>query len=55
MTDKRKNNGGARLGSGPKKKDPLDKKVTVPFQIKLRNVEKAKAKIQPIVDRINKK
>ncbi len=51
--DNRKNNGGARLGTGPKPKNPDDKKVTVPFQIKRKHVETAKAKIQPIVDKIN--
>lgn len=53
--DKRKYNGGARPGSGPKLKDEAEKKVTVPFQIKRKHVEAAKAKIQPIVDKINSK
>jgi hypothetical protein len=45
--------GGARPNSGPKKKDPKEKKVTVAFYIKRKHVEKAKAKIKPIVDKIN--
>lgn len=53
--DKRKNNGGAGRGQGRKPVDEMEKKVTVPFQIKRKHVEAAKAKIQPIVDRINKK
>ena len=53
--DKRKNNGGARPGTGPKKLPPGEKKVTVPFQIKQKHVEKAKVKIQSIVDKINSK
>ena len=55
MIDKRKNNGGARPGSGPKKKDPQEKKVPLTFQIKRKHLGKAKAEIQPIVDKINKK
>jgi len=51
--DKRKNNGGARVGTGPKLKDEMEKKVTVSFQIKRKHIETAKAKIQPIVDKIN--
>lgn len=53
--DKRKMNGGARLGTGPKPKDEMEKKVTVSFQIKRKHVEAAKAKIQPVVDKINSK
>lgn len=51
--DKRKNNGGARLGTGPKLKDEQEKKVTVNFQIKRKHVEFAKAKLQPLIDKIN--
>lgn len=53
--DNRKYNGGARPGTGPKPKVPDEKKVTVSFQIKRKHIEVAKAKIQPIVDRINLK
>jgi hypothetical protein len=48
------NRGGARPNSGPKKIDPQEKKVTVAFYIKRKHVEKAKKKIKPIVDKINK-
>ena len=51
--DKRKLNGGARVGSGPK---PIDEnEVTVSFYIKKKHIEAAKAKIQPLVDKINSK
>ncbi len=53
--DKRKYNGGARPGSGPKPIDPEEKKVPVPFYVKRKHVKEAKGKIQPIVDKINKK
>jgi hypothetical protein len=53
--DKRKLNGGARAGSGPKPIDENEKKVTVSFYIKKKHVEAAKEKIQPIVDNINSK
>lgn len=53
--DKRINNGGARPGSGPKPKDEQEKKVTVSFQIKRKHVEAAKAKLQPLIDKINSK
>jgi hypothetical protein len=43
MPDKRKNNGGARKGSGPKPINPEEKKVTVIFYIKKKYVEKFKA------------
>lgn len=52
--DLRKNNGGARTGTGPKPKPEEEKKVTVSFQVKRKHVDNAKAKIQPLVDRINK-
>lgn len=51
--EKRNPRGGARPNSGPKKKDPQEKKVTVAFYIKRKHVEKAKAEIKPIVDKIN--
>jgi hypothetical protein len=51
--DKRKLNGGARQGTGPKPKDEMEKKVTVSFQIKRKHVEAAKAIIKPLVDGIN--
>jgi hypothetical protein len=47
--------GGARPGSGPKPLPPSEKKVTVCFQVKSKHKEKAKRKIQPIVDKINLK
>lgn len=53
--DKRKNNGGARLGTGPKPKDEMEKKVTIGFQIKRKHIEAAKAKLQPLIDKINSK
>lgn len=53
--DKRKFNGGARTGTGPKPKDEMEKKVTVSFQIKRKHVEAAKAKLQPLIDKINSK
>lgn len=53
--DKRKYNGGARTGTGPKPIDPKEKKVMVPFYIKKKHVETAKKKIQPIVDKLNSK
>lgn len=46
--------GGARPGSGRKSKPDAEKKVTVAFQIRKKNVEKAKALIQPILDKLNK-
>ncbi len=55
MKDKRKNNGGARVGTGPKPIDEIEKKVTVFFYIKKKHVETAKAKLQPLVDKINSK
>ncbi len=55
MIDKRKNNGGARSGTGPKLKNENEKKVTVSFYIKKKHVEAAKAKLQPLVDKINSK
>lgn len=51
--DKRKLNGGARLGTGPKLKDDQEKKVTVAFQIKRKHVASAKSELQPLVDKIN--
>lgn len=53
MTDKRKNNGGARPGSGRAPINPDEKKVTVIFYIKKKHIEKAKKQLQPIVDSIN--
>ena len=53
--DKRKLNGGARAGTGPKPKDEQEKKVTVAFQIKRKHVEAAKAKLQRLIDKINSK
>lgn len=53
MIQKNSTRGGARPNSGPKKKDPQEKKVTVAFYIKRKHVEKAKAEIKPIVDKIN--
>jgi hypothetical protein len=50
-----KQRGGARAGSGPKPIDENEKKVTVIFYIKKKHVEAAKAKLQPIVDKINAK
>lgn len=52
--DKRKNNGGARPGSGPKPKDPREKKVQLTFMVKQKAAYLAKMKIQPIIDKINK-
>jgi len=52
--DKRKNNGGKRPGSGPKKKEVEEKKVQVVIGIKSKNVEAFKAKIKPVVDRMNR-
>ncbi len=54
-TDNRKNNGGARPGSGPKEIDPAEKKEPVTFYVKAKHAKIAKAKIQPIIDKINKK
>jgi len=51
--DKRKLNGGARIGTGPKLKDEQEKKVTVAFQIKRKHVKAAKVKLQPLIDKIN--
>lgn len=53
--DKKKNRGGARIGTGPKPIDENEKKVTVSFYIKKKHVEAAKAKLQPLVDKINSK
>lgn len=53
--DLRKNNGGARVGAGAKPKSEAEKRVTVSFQIKKKHVDNAKAKIQPIVNKINLK
>ncbi len=50
-----KQRGGARAGTGPKPIDENEKKVTVSFYIKKKHVEAAKAKIQPLVDKINSK
>ncbi len=55
MEDKRKNNGGKRANTGPKTIDEMEKKVTVSFYIKKKHVEAAKAKLQPLVDKINSK
>jgi len=52
-TDNRKNNGGARAGSGKKALPDGEKKVTVSFQIKSKFVGKAKLELQKIVDKIN--
>lgn len=51
----KKNRGGARLGSGPKLIDEMEKKVTVSFYIKKKHVEAAKVKLQALVDKINSK
>lgn len=55
MKDKQKTRGGARIGTGPKPIDEMEKKVTVSFYIKKKYVEAAKAKLQPLVDKINAK
>jgi hypothetical protein len=55
MKPKKDNRGGARPGAGHPTLPPEEKKVTVCFQIKSKHKEKAKRKIQPIVDEINKK
>ena len=51
---KKETRGGARDGAGRKSKPGAEKKVTVIFYIKQKHVETARAKIQPIVDRLNK-
>ena len=51
--DKRVNNGGSRIGAGAKRKNPEEKKVTIPFQIKRKHIEKAKKLLKPLVDEIN--
>lgn len=51
--DGRKNNGKHSKGGGAPKKDPLDVKKTVPFQIKLKHVDEAKRLIKPIIDALN--
>lgn len=55
MTDKRINNGGSRPGSGRKPKPDDEKKLTISFYVKKKHKQTAIAKIQPIVDRLNKK
>lgn len=55
MEDKRKNNGGPRTGSGRPPVADNEKKVTVSFYIKSKHLAIARAKIQPIVDKINSK
>lgn len=52
-TDLRKYNGGDRPGSGRKSLPDDEKKVTVNFYIKKKHIEKARKRIQPIVDKIN--
>jgi hypothetical protein len=49
-----KKRGGARSGSGPKRKDPDEKKQTVHFMVKRKYVDIARGIIKPIVDQINK-
>lgn len=53
--DKRKNNGGARPGSGPKPKPEGERKVTLSFQVKQKHVATTRPKIQIIIDKINAK
>ncbi len=51
----KKTKGGAREGAGRRFIDPMEKKVTVAFQIKRKHIVAAKDKLQPIIDKINSK
>lgn len=51
--DKRKDNGGDRPGSGPKKIAPAEKKEPITFYVKAKLRDAARAKIQPIIDKLN--
>lgn len=53
--DKKPTRGGARENAGRTALPDDEKKVTVSFQIKKKHVAAAKAKLQPIINRMNKK
>jgi hypothetical protein len=46
--------GGSRPGAGRLSKPADEKRVTLIFYVKSKNVEKARAKIKPIIDKLNK-
>jgi hypothetical protein len=52
-TDGRKKNGGARVNTGPKEKPIEEKKVSVTFTTKFKNLETTKVQVKKLLIEIN--